>query len=45
MRYNKYKIEDIEIDGEVYFDDVYSGKLLTQSNYDAVLDSAWQRWK
>lgn len=34
MRYNKYKIEDIEIGGEVYFDDVYSGKLLTQSNYD-----------
>lgn len=34
MRYNRYKIEDIEIGGEVYFDDVYSGKLLTQSNYD-----------
>ena len=34
MRYNKYKIEDIEIGGEVYFDDVYSGKLLTQSNFD-----------
>jgi hypothetical protein len=34
MRYNRYKIEDIEIGGEVYFDDVYSGKLLTQSNFD-----------
>lgn len=34
MKYNKYKIEDIEIGGEVYFDDVYSGKYLTQSNYD-----------
>ncbi len=34
MRYNKYKIEDIEIGGEVYFDNVYSGKLLIQSNFD-----------
>jgi len=34
MRYNKYKIEDIEIGGEVYFDNVYSGKRLTQSNFD-----------
>jgi hypothetical protein len=34
MKYNKYKIEDIQIGGEVYFDNVYSGKLLTQSNFD-----------
>lgn len=34
MSYNKYSIEEIEIGGEVFFDDVYSGKLLTQSNYD-----------
>lgn len=34
MKYNRYKIEDIEIGGTVYFDDVYSGKLLSQSNYD-----------
>ena len=34
MKYNKYKIEDIEIGGEVYFDDVYSGNLLIQSNFD-----------
>ena len=30
----KYKIEDINIGDEIYFDDVYSGKYLTQSNYD-----------
>lgn len=34
MVYNKYKIEDIEIGGEAYFDDVYSGKILVQSNFD-----------
>jgi len=34
MAYNKYKIEDIEIGDEIYFDSVYSGKLLTQSNFD-----------
>jgi len=34
MKYNKYKIEDINIGDEIYFDDVYSGKLLTQSNFD-----------
>lgn len=34
MRYDKYKFEDIEIGDGVYFDDVYSGRYLTQSNYD-----------
>ena len=34
MRYNQYKITDIEIGDEIYFDDVYSGSRLTQSNYD-----------
>jgi hypothetical protein len=34
MEYNKYKIEDINIGEEVYFDDVYIGKLLSQSNFD-----------
>ena len=34
MEYNKYKIEDIDIGDEIYFDSVYSGKLLTQTNYD-----------
>ncbi|QQX76457.1 MULTISPECIES: hypothetical protein [Aequorivita] len=34
MAYNKYKIDEIEIGDEIYFDNVYSGKLLTQSNYD-----------
>ncbi len=34
MSYNKYIIEDIAIGDEVFFDDVYSGKRLTQSNHD-----------
>ena len=34
MKYNRYKIEDINIGDEVYFDDAYSGKILTQSNFD-----------
>ncbi|UJP65815.1 hypothetical protein [Mongoliitalea daihaiensis] len=34
MEYNKYDIKDINIGDEVYFDDVYSGKILTQSNFD-----------
>ena len=34
MSYNLYSATDIEIGGEIYFDDVYSGKYLTQSNYD-----------
>ncbi len=31
---SKYKFEDIEIGDEVYFDDVYHGKRLSQSNFD-----------
>lgn len=38
MKYNKYKFADIEIGDAVYFDDVYSGKYLTQSNYDEYWD-------
>ena len=38
MKYNKYKFEDIAIGDGVYFDDVYSGKLLTQSNFDEYWD-------
>jgi hypothetical protein len=34
MKYNRYKYDDVEIGDSVYFDDVYSGKYLTQSNYD-----------
>ena len=34
MGYDKYKIEEISIGDEVFFNDVYSGKYLTQSNYD-----------
>jgi len=34
MKFNRFKIEDIEIGDEVFFDDVYVGSLLTQSNYD-----------
>lgn len=34
MDYNIYKFEDVEIGDGVYFDDIYSGKRLTQSNYD-----------
>lgn len=34
MSYNIYSIDNIEIGGEIYFDDVYNGKFLTQSNYD-----------
>lgn len=34
MKYNRYKIEEIEIGGEVYFDDVYVGNQLSQSNFD-----------
>ncbi len=34
MKYNRYKFEDIEIGDGVYFDDVYSGRHLTQSNFD-----------
>lgn len=34
MSYNLYSATDIEIGGEIYFDDIYSGKYLTQSNYD-----------
>lgn len=33
-RYNKYKFEDVEVGDGVYFDDVFSGRLLTQSNFD-----------
>lgn len=32
--YNCCNLEDIEIGDEIYFDDVYTGKLLTQSNFD-----------
>ncbi len=38
MKYKRYKFEDIEIGDGVYFDDVYSGKLLTQSNFDEYWD-------
>jgi hypothetical protein len=34
MRYNKFKLEDIEIGDEIYFDDVLNGKRVMQSNYD-----------
>jgi len=34
MRYNIFTADKIEVGGEIYFDDVYSGKFLTQSNYD-----------
>lgn len=34
MKHKKYDIKDINIGDEVYFDDVYSGKILTQSNFD-----------
>lgn len=33
-KYNKYKFDDVQIGDGVYFDDVYSGKCLTQSNYE-----------
>jgi hypothetical protein len=33
-KYNNFKFDDVEIGDGVYFDDVYSGKYLTQSNYD-----------
>lgn len=36
--YNIYKFEDVEIGDGVYFDDVHSGKYLTQSNYDEYWD-------
>jgi len=32
--YNRYKFNDVQIGDGVYFDDVYSGKYLTQSNFD-----------
>jgi len=38
MKYNQYKFVDIELGDGVYFDDVYSGKLLTQSNFDEYWD-------
>ena len=38
MAYNRYKIEEIEIGDQVYFDDVYSGNHLTQSNFDEYWD-------
>lgn len=34
MKYNIYKIEDINIGDEIYFDNVYSGNILSQANYD-----------
>jgi hypothetical protein len=34
MNYKRYKFEDIQIGDGVYFDDVYSGNYLTQSNFD-----------
>ena len=33
-KYHRYKFDDVEIGDGVYFDDVYSGKYLTQSNFD-----------
>ena len=37
-KYNLYKFSDINIGDGVYFDDVYSGNNLTQSNYDEYWD-------
>lgn len=34
MSYNKYTIDQINIGDQVYFDDMYSGEQLIQSNFD-----------
>lgn len=34
MWHNKFKIEDIEIGGKVYFDNEYVGKFLVRNNHD-----------
>ena len=37
-KYNKYKFDDVQIGDGVYFDNVFSGKHLTQTNYDEYWD-------
>lgn len=38
MKNNKFKIEDISIGDQIYFEEVYIGNTLSQSNYDEYWD-------
>ncbi len=38
MKNNRFKIEDISIGDQIYFEEVYIGNTLSQSNYDEYWD-------
>ena len=38
MKNNKFKIEEISIGDQIYFEEIYIGNTLSQSNYDEYWD-------